>query len=152
MNGLARVSYAAAAAAVVGLVISASNSAQSQPRVKDHVPDIEDRLLRQLQTEGVGNRLHIKEIRPRCFSKIVLRYTKTRDAMRGEFGEDRFGDECAVGIYRYDGAVDMGKYTFIGEGGQQNRLTFALVDIGYVYLRGKGKVVFPDGRTVSLGC
>lgn len=71
--------------------------------------------------------------------------------MRGEFDEDRFGDECAIGIYGYDGEVDMGRYKFIGEGGKQNRLTFVLVDVGYVYLRGKGKVVFPDGRIVVLG-
>lgn len=133
-------------------LLAAPDLAQSQSQPQDSVPAIEDKLLQQLKTAGIGNRFHIKEIKPRCFSKIVLRYTKTKDAMRGEFDEDRFAmDECAIGIYRYDGEVKMGPYTFIGEGDKTNRLTFVFLDVGYVYLRGKGKVLLPNGQTVALG-
>ncbi len=152
MSAFAGVACAVVVVSTLGGLFGFPDLALSQTRGKESVPEIEDRLLRQLQTEGVGPRFHIKEIKPRCYSRTVLRYTKSKDQMRGEFDEDRFGlAECAVGIYRYAGEVKMGPYTFIGEGDKTNRLTFAFIDSGYVYLRGKGKVVLPDGRTVSLG-
>lgn len=151
MNTFAGVTCAVAVS-TLGALLGFPDLALSQPRAKERVPEIEDRLLRQLQTEGVGNRFHIKELKPRCYSKVVLRFTKSEGKILGEFDEDVFGfAECAVGIYRYAGEVRMGPYTFIGEGDKANRLTFAAIDSGYVYLRGKGKVVLPDGRTVSLG-
>lgn len=58
-------------------------------------------------------------------------------------------------IHRFDGEFKFEKNnlpTFIGKGSIENRLTFVLVkDIGYVYVRGFGEVIFPDGRKVKLG-
>ncbi|MFC1653134.1 ankyrin repeat domain-containing protein [Planctomycetota bacterium] len=63
-----------------------------------------------------------------------------------------FGNES---IHRFHGEVKFDNVklpAFIGDGNNSNRLTFLLLkDTGYVYMRGKGRVVFPDGRTVELG-
>lgn len=57
-------------------------------------------------------------------------------------------------IHRFLGEIEFKLnrvYTFIGEGDKLNRLTFVMVDrIGYVYLRGKGRVML-DGKEVKLG-
>jgi len=55
-------------------------------------------------------------------------------------------------IHRYNGKVVLENgYRFIGEGDKYNRLTFSLFDEGYVYLRGKGKVILPNGKIIKLG-
>lgn len=58
-------------------------------------------------------------------------------------------------IHRYAGAIPLGvglEYIFIGDTNTAHRLTFAVLkDIGYVYVRGKGIVRGPQGRTVKLG-
>ena len=46
----------------------------------------------------------------------------------------------------------LGEYKFISEGDRFNKLTFAVIqDQGYVYLRGKGKVISADGSEKLLG-
>jgi hypothetical protein len=61
-----------------------------------------------------------------------------------------FGDGS---ILRFkDVGIRMHGYTFVGEGDILNRLTFVVIkDVGYVYLRGKGKVISPEGVTTKLG-
>ena len=55
-------------------------------------------------------------------------------------------------IHRFAGSVDLGSRTFIGEGDIANRLTFVYVaGVGYVYLRGKGKVRLPGGPVREFG-
>jgi hypothetical protein len=54
-------------------------------------------------------------------------------------------------IHRYDGRVTLGGLKFIGEGSRSDRLTFAVLDSGYVYLRGKGRAVEPTGVEHKLG-
>ncbi len=54
-------------------------------------------------------------------------------------------------IHRIDGKVKHGGYTFIGEGDQYNRLTFVLLNQGYIYVRGIGRVITPTGKTIKLG-
>jgi len=58
-------------------------------------------------------------------------------------------------IHRFAGEVrfDSKKLpVFVGTGDERNRLTFLLLkDIGYVYVRGLGQLIFPGGRTVNLG-
>ena len=55
-------------------------------------------------------------------------------------------------IIRFEGRVEISGYTFLGEGAENDKLTFALIDnYGLVYLRGKGKVVFNDGKEGVLG-
>lgn len=55
-------------------------------------------------------------------------------------------------IIRFEGIFSIAGYTFIGEGTGAEKLTFTLVDnYGLVYLRGKGKIEFNDGKVVSFG-
>jgi ankyrin repeat protein len=52
-------------------------------------------------------------------------------------------------VHRFSGQAKVGDYTFIGEGDKSERLTFALVKgVGYVYLRGKGRVRLKNGQEV----
>jgi len=54
-------------------------------------------------------------------------------------------------IHRFIGVIRIGAYTFIGENDLLNPLTFVLLkDLGYVYLRGKGKVM-SNTREFKLG-
>jgi len=57
-------------------------------------------------------------------------------------------------VHRYKGKyrwiVARGVYEFVGD--KEDPLTFVLLnDIGYVYLHGKGKVIFPDGKEIRIG-
>jgi hypothetical protein len=54
-------------------------------------------------------------------------------------------------IHRFDGKVKRDGYTFLGEGQKFDRLTFVLIDQGYVYVRGKGRVISPEGKEAKLG-
>ncbi len=57
-------------------------------------------------------------------------------------------------IHRFKGECKIGNDlpTIIGKGKEGNRLTFGLLeDVGYIYMRGYGTVIYPDGRTVQLG-
>lgn len=64
-----------------------------------------------------------------------------------------FGDGS---IHRYAGTVSMRgaaetMVIFSGDGGPSDRLTFAsIAGVGYVYLRGQGRVRLPDGTEVGL--
>jgi hypothetical protein len=54
-------------------------------------------------------------------------------------------------VHRFEGSVILAGYTFENEGDTTHRLTFAIVeDVGYVYLRGKGKVRQKDGRELRF--
>lgn len=54
-------------------------------------------------------------------------------------------------IHRYLGEVGVEKCTLVNDGDWRNRLTFAVVEgVGYVFLRGKGRVVAPDGTVIRL--
>lgn len=63
-----------------------------------------------------------------------------------------FGDGS---IHRFNGEISMnrGKYqAIVGEGDRLNRLTFGLFkEVGYVYVRGKGKLLLKDGSEIKLG-
>ena len=54
-------------------------------------------------------------------------------------------------IHRIIGRLKIGSYIFTGEKDVFSPLTFVLTKEGYVYLRGKGTVAFPNGRTLELG-
>jgi hypothetical protein len=54
-------------------------------------------------------------------------------------------------IIRFVGEVTIGKYVFFGENDLFYPLTFLLISDGFVYLRGKGKVILPNGETVAFG-
>lgn len=54
-------------------------------------------------------------------------------------------------VHRFFGRIQVGDYTFIGEGDKSERLTFALLKgVGYVYLRGKGKLLLKSGEEVGF--
>jgi hypothetical protein len=63
-------------------------------------------------------------------------------------------------LARFSGKVAIGKYVFVGEGDRSNLLTFLKFDLKgksvrayskLVYVRGKGKVILPDGKVIKLG-
>ncbi|RJQ51373.1 MAG: hypothetical protein C4526_10335 [Nitrospiraceae bacterium] len=55
-------------------------------------------------------------------------------------------------IHEIYGSVRIGNYNFLNEGDKSDRLNFGIIEsYGYVYLRGKGKVILPDGTEVKLG-
>jgi len=59
----------------------------------------------------------------------------------------------ADSIHRFIGRVNFeGGFALVGQGDKLNRLTFlALKDVGYVHLRGKGKLIRKDGSDISIG-
>lgn len=93
---------------------------------------------------------------------FIRTYDGTRMSMGGEgesapylsLGSKIIGDILFFGegsIYRFDGQVKLDNYTFIGEGNKLNRLTFVSLTQGFVYVRGKGKVILPEGKEIKLG-
>jgi hypothetical protein len=65
------------------------------------------------------------------------------------YEEELLGNES---IHRFVSAVKLFGYTFVGEGDEINRLTFSLIENkGYVYVRGKGRVISKEGKEVRLG-
>jgi hypothetical protein len=59
---------------------------------------------------------------------------------------------AAGSVHRIQGTMNIGGVTFIGEGAGSDLLTFAVIrGVGYVYLRGLGRVTTTDGATHVLG-
>lgn len=74
------------------------------------------------------------------------------------FGRDDSTKACnatlgaAPAIHRFAGTFSAPGYTFVSDGDSLHRLTFALIDsIGYVYVRGKGRVIPATGAELRLG-
>ncbi len=120
--------------------------------------------------QGAGDRLVIKGIYaqegPPCAGTISSKLGGKALIFSLEMPRDGFESLDAKplllgnkSIHRFAGEVRLGGGlggeglpTVIGEGGKGDRLTFVLLEgVGYVYLRGKGKVVYPDGKIVKLG-
>jgi len=130
------------------------------------LPRLEQALVQEIQNKGVGERFFIKEIMPQGGlpgSMTLVQTGKGRLNAQMEFPGDAmpivnnqpfaFGNFC---LHRFKGRVELDIkgdiYTFISEDNKLNRLTFVMVpSIGYVYLRGKGRVILKDGREVKLG-
>ena len=54
-------------------------------------------------------------------------------------------------VHRFAGTVKLGSgYTFVSNTDKLNRLTFILTEECYVYLRGEGIVMTPEGKTIVL--
>jgi hypothetical protein len=143
------------------------------PTTESGVPQVEQKVIQEIKDKGAGNRFVIKEIKPAksdsTVSLTLTGYWKQQGPMRfydrnvlAEFPGDNplFGISGsdiipAMGngsVHRFDGELKMFGYTFIGEGDRLNRLTFAILDgVGYVYLRGKGRVLAKDGKEYKLG-
>ena len=150
--------------------------ALGQEQNEDNIPKIEDRVVKEIKKNGVGGRLVIKEIMPS--DGDPFRFTFIQNAPNSitdvsEFPEDYnavstyWDDKGRPKLIIPDGSIlrfygnvpasglgDFGfaGYKFIGEGEKLNRLTFVCIkDIGFVYARGKGKVISPDGKEIKLG-
>ncbi len=140
--------------------------------VSKGIENLELLLTKEIKTNGLKNRFVIKEIMPEpgiSRSSVTIKPQKDGMALyETEFPNDRlvfkrggsfgipepslFGEDS---IHRINGklTVGIGNYdSIVGEGDKLNRLTFCLLkDSGYVYLRGKGKVISKDGRDIKLG-
>ncbi|MFW6129340.1 MAG: SPOR domain-containing protein, partial [Candidatus Aminicenantaceae bacterium] len=135
------------------------------------VPRIEKKLIEEIKKQGPENRFMIKEFNPQAKippSRVTIKQHSTDSiSAKTEFPDDTvanydksnksiWGKES---IHRFEGRVELKveapdgtykTYTFIGEGSKLNRLTFLLTEQGYVYMRGKGKVVLPNGTQIFL--
>ena len=87
----------------------------------------------------------------------VIRFQQPVEEFDGDnplFGYSEEGLDFPMGIesiHRYKGEFYFKGYTFIGEGDKDERLTFCILDVGYVYLRGKGIVRTKDGKERRFG-
>lgn len=128
------------------------------------IPAEEDIIIEEIINEGIGDRFVIEEIKPRDDGTecrlTIKEVTSLTSRYVTEFPEDKilfsmFGKPELWGkfsIHRYDGRIKYAdNYCFIGEGDIMNRLTFVLLDEGYVYVRGKGRVILPNKEEVELG-
>lgn len=136
------------------------------------IPKLETTIITEIKSKGIGNRFIIKEIKPRSgpSQKMTLKGQGEVYGVFSEFPGDfiliplGIGDKLSAGPVEIltDGSIHrvMGRAKFdigninaiIGEGDKLNRLTFFLIkDIGYIYLRGKGKVELKNGQEVKLG-
>ena len=130
------------------------------------IPQLEQKLLNEILINGVGNRLLIVDFRPQkdmspCsititgdssgYVSIETEYSEDRitlsvDPYTGRSTSNIWGKGS---IHRFSGTVVSGQYVFIGEGEKDQRLTFAVIEQGYVYLRGNGKVLYKGKEIFS---
>ncbi len=131
------------------------------------VPQIENEIIRQIQDKGPGDRLIIQGVKSREGSRGRITFIELKtpglSLRQGSVfpGDHITGDPMAVpledgSIHRFNGrkGLTLDGVTCEFEGAQDSRylLTFAVVkNVGYVYLRGKGKVRTPDGKVTYLG-
>ncbi len=121
----------------------------------------EDALVQDVLKNGVQDRYTIKEIQPRNGSpsgSVTMKSSARRVQFVAQYPKDMTAGDGLLSapmgnesVWRFAGKVPLSGYTF--EGPDENLpLAFILVEeIGLVHLHGKGKVTFPDGKTVSLG-
>jgi hypothetical protein len=138
------------------------------PQSKADVVEIENNLYARITSEGAGDRFVIKDS-TLAGSDLVeggLTFSESADGqvqISTEFPGDvmplpnvygqrvwRFRGKAFMDIQKLTGEVV--RYTFVGESDDLNLLTFGrFPDIGFVYLRGKGTVIFPDGQEAKVG-
>jgi hypothetical protein len=137
-------------------------------RALEIIPRLEAQALKEVKAQRGPGRFRIKEIAP------LADYRSGQVTLTGigDSGDAEVSGDLEIGlkadgsggsinipwgkdsIHRFVGKVEIKGtgYTFIGEGDESHRLTFALVDgVGYVYLRGKGKVIGKEGKEIKLG-
>lgn len=149
---------------VVSLLLLNNAAAQESPS-RAEVEAEERSIVRKITTNGAGSRLVIPGVATKNVPPSALTI-KSATALYWSLEMELPSDTIYVrnmkpsiygngSIHRFDGEVrfdNAKKAVVVGEGDERNRLTFVLLsDIGYIYVRGEGKVVFPDGRTVELG-
>jgi hypothetical protein len=140
------------------------------PLSKEDVATIEQVLIATIESEGAGGRFVIDDPILKGNEYLAeggLTFSESAEGgfeLSTEFPGDvmPIPDVYSQSVWRFRGriSVDLQKqsgeiytYTFVGEGDDLNLLTFGrFPDIGFVYLRGKGRVILPSGPEVSLGC
>jgi len=129
------------------------------------VPELEHRIMNEIKNKGVKNRFVIKEItidKTNTPYSITVKNEKKVIDLVAEFPGDGQGVIIYRGylslisgtIHRFVGKIPLliEGYTFIGEGDKLHRLTFGVIEnVGYVYLRGKGRVILKNGKEIKLG-
>jgi hypothetical protein len=151
------------------------------PKSFEDVPNVEKTLIQNLGSEEISSRFNIPDLMPTTgITEGGVVFSEGKDGktvITTEFPGDiiTFGglgigftlneplevegkimiqeEAFNVTIHRFRNkvAVDSG-YVFIGEGDNLNLLTFVrILNVGYIFLRGKGQVIFPNGDMVKLG-
>lgn len=166
-----RRTFAERKAKVASLLANASTSSQfeelltSQPDMVEFIlPKLERKIVDDIIENGVGSRLVVSGIKTETASPSSVTISDDGGVWKLEMEQpsDRilqinmrpsiFGSGS---IHRFSGEVKYDNIklpSFVGTGDERNRLTFLLLkDTGYVYMRGKGRLVFPHGQTVELG-
>lgn len=136
---------------------------------KEDVVEIEQDLIGAIESEGAGDRFVIDDPILKGNESLAeggLTFTEGSEGgpqLSTEFPGDvmPFPNVYGQKIWRFRGRIDLNLqdesgeiyvYTFFGEGDDLNLLTFGrFPDIGFVYLRGVGKVILLDGQEVRLG-
>lgn len=130
------------------------------------VPKIEQAIIDKILASGVGSRFAIAGVEatsdPPCSATIeegagdILMFDTEFTA--DELIFQPMGGPMVLGhksVHRYNGEINapIGDFThFVSDDDKTQRLTFAVLEgVGYVYLRGKGRVVRADGSEVVLG-
>lgn len=110
-------------------------------------------FISEIQSEGISGSLTLKGTG--LSSIISMKMEFPNDAIPVSMGSMSMGRSIPFGensIHRFIGTIEIYGYTFHSEGSKLNRLTFAVLqDIGYTYIRGKGKVVMKDGKEITFG-
>jgi len=150
------------------------------PTSVEDVPNVEKIIIDSLDSEEISNRFNIPDLMPNAGviegGIVMSEGIDGKSVLTTEFPGDivnlGYGigvtlnepmqlegvisfeyDAYNVTIHRFRGKVPISEgYTFIGEGDDLNLLTFVRIpDVGYIYLRGIGQVIFPNGDVVKLG-
>ena len=150
------------------------------PKTAEEVPAVEAALVRDLKNQGVANRFAIPELLPTAeaaeggivFSEGADGTLKVSTEFAGDLllvggglaitlqeplelhGKISLLEEVYnVQIHRFRGKVPIAAgYVFVGVGDDLNLLTFARIpNVGYLYLRGMGQVILPNGEAIQFG-
>lgn len=150
------------------------------PKTAEEVPAVEAALVRELKNQGAAKRFAIPELLPTAeaaegglvFSEGADGTIKVSTEFTGDLlliggglaftlqeplelhGEISLQEDVYnVRIHRFRGKVPIASgYVFVGEGDDLNLLTFARIsNVGYLYLRGQGQVILPNGEAIKFG-
>jgi len=137
---------------------------QGETFVYNAIPKLENFLIDEIEMRGPSDRLIITALMPTGNEAITgVTFSEGDEPETFKVSTEFPGDAIMLGgspfntrVHRYRGKVPVGGaldgYVFISEGDKLNLLTFAQIRrVGYVYLRGRGKVIFPNGKEVRLG-
>jgi hypothetical protein len=141
------------------------------PLTKTDVEEIENSIIAKIKSDGPGTRYLIKDSTLMGTPDLAIGGLVWSEGDEGE-GSVKISTEFPSDVlpipnmynqkvWRFRGKVPLQvqdtagatvTYTFYGEGDDLNLLTFGrFPEVGFVYLRGKGRLVLPDGSEVKLG-